>query len=95
MADLNLRVSSGEPIAKIPARWFQEVNDILKNLKVVGKNCTFTKNGTYWTIQVDLTDTEIDSGGGGGGLPDGGSTYQVLQRDGSGDAVWDYVRAVE
>jgi hypothetical protein len=27
-----------------------------------------------------------------GGLPTGGDQYQVLQRDGSGDAVWDWVR---
>lgn len=26
-------------------------------------------------------------------LPAGGSQYQVLQRDGSGNAVWDWVRA--
>lgn len=33
--------------------------------------------------------------GGGGGLPPGGTQYQVIQRDGSGNAVWDYVRAHE
>ena len=27
------------------------------------------------------------------GLPSGGSQYQVLQRDGSGNAIWDWVRA--
>ena len=30
----------------------------------------------------------------GSGLPSGGSQYQVLQRDGDGDAVWDWVRYV-
>lgn len=33
------------------------------------------------------------TGGSGSCLPDGGDQYMVLQRDGSGDAVWDYVRA--
>ena len=28
----------------------------------------------------------------GAGLPSGGSQYQVLQRDGAGAAVWDWVR---
>ena len=28
----------------------------------------------------------------GAGLPSGGSQYQVLQRDGDGAAVWDWVR---
>lgn len=32
---------------------------------------------------------------GGAALPAGGTQYQVLQRDGSGNAVWDYVRAHE
>jgi len=38
-----------------------------------------------------------DEGGGGGGvsLPPGGDAYQVLQRDESGTAVWDWVRAVD
>ena len=31
-------------------------------------------------------------GDNGSGLPSGGSQYQVLQRDGDGDAVWDWVR---
>jgi hypothetical protein len=33
--------------------------------------------------------------GGGDGLPPGGEEYQVLQRDATGAAVWDWVRAVD
>jgi hypothetical protein len=29
----------------------------------------------------------------GGGLPEGGSQYMVLQRDAEGNAIWDWVRA--
>lgn len=34
----------------------------------------------------------IAAGGASGGLPSGGLEYQVLQRDGGGNAIWDYAR---
>jgi hypothetical protein len=42
-------------------------------------------------------DPDEDSGqtGGGDSLPAGGELYQVLQRNADGEAVWDYVRAVD
>lgn len=52
-----------------------------------------TTDGTT-TIDIALDKTSPDTtGGDGDGLPDGGTQYQVLQRDSSGNAVWDWVRA--
>ena len=44
-------------------------------------------DGNSATISLDAS-APSDS------LPSGGQQYQVLQRDGSGNAVWDWVRAV-
>lgn len=59
-------------------------------------------NGSSWAVlsPPSVDSTLMNDGGtsglrweSGASLPSGGSQYQVLQRDGSGDAVWDYVRA--
>ena len=59
-------------------------------------------NGKAWAT-LDVLGGEVSwdhgrpmiivQGGGGSGLPPGGDQYQVLQRDGDGNAVWDWVRA--
>jgi hypothetical protein len=36
----------------------------------------------------------LDMATGSAGLPEGGEEYQVVQRDGDGEAVWDWVRYV-
>jgi hypothetical protein len=41
---------------------------------------------------IDITDFVISATG--GGLPEGGEEYQVLQRNADGDAVWDWVHYV-
>jgi hypothetical protein len=46
-------------------------------------------------IRLNLTGAAASTATTGGGLPDGGEQYQVLQRDATGAAVWDWVRAVD
>jgi hypothetical protein len=50
-----------------------------------GDGCYINRVGNRWKIVVQPSS-------GGGGLPSGGLEYQVLQRDDSIDAVWDWVR---
>ena len=48
------------------------------------------------TLEAIITDNNVLSitvGGVSAGLPEGGTQYQVLQRDAEGNAIWDYVRA--
>lgn len=45
-------------------------------------------------LTLEVADGKVTLGGEiTDGLPDGGEQYQVLQRDSSGEAVWDWVRA--
>lgn len=50
-------------------------------------------NGVPVIIFEGASSASASSGSGGDSLPEGGEQYQVLQRDGDGEAVWYWVRA--
>jgi hypothetical protein len=55
---------------------------------------TVTATINNGTIEIKATKNSYDdSGDSGDCLPAGGDQYQVPQRDSSGNAVWDWVRA--
>ena len=60
----------------------------VENLTVINGTVSWSARGAP-IISMEGSDGATEDGA---GLPSGGSQYQVLQRDGSGAAVWDWVR---
>ncbi|MEM1207755.1 MAG: hypothetical protein AAGI54_00680 [Planctomycetota bacterium] len=79
----NGRVWDGQPGNEPEARELNGTEGIEADSRVLLTRAADASGNRAWTFQ-DPT---------GGALPDGGSQYQVLQRDAAGNAIWDFPRA--
>jgi hypothetical protein len=73
---ITTKLSKGDPLAKIPASFFNDVDEVLSGLDV--KDGYIEKTGNSWTIVPSTA----------GGIPTGGSTGDVL-RWGANGPYWD------
>lgn len=91
------RYRAHSPLCRFHPQSWNRICNVLEGIEGVGCRIQKTENGHGWLIIVgDGSDTTLPEGfpSGGAGLPYGGEEYQVLQRDGDGAAIWDWVRYV-
>ena len=67
---------------------FNQLQDEVITSVIAGDGIDVTDKSDN-TVTISTTQQDADSGD---YLPEGGSQYQVLQRDSDGQAVWDYPR---
>jgi hypothetical protein len=77
-----VKPQSGMPVSAIEAEGLAAMDHAWATLDVLGGHIDWS-HGRPTIVTPSVS---------GPGLPAGGEEYQVLQRNGDGDAVWDWVR---